>query len=133
MSFKSVFGPITSLITSAFGNISLATVFLGDTHTKSALERSQSRAPLVSTCTVCPADFNTLMSAGKSCSVGSPPVITTVLHGYLASSTKICKLFSCWPGAKAYFVSQKSQPILHPARRKNTAGMPAWRPSPWIE
>lgn len=124
---------MTSLITSAFCNIFSSTIFLGETQTKSALETSQSCAPFVSICTICPADFNTLINAGKSCSVGSPPVITTVLHGYLANSTKICKLFMEVPGAKAYLVSQKSHPMLHPAKRKNTAGIPVYCPSPWIE
>ncbi len=133
MSFKSVCGPMTSLMTSAFCSISLVAVFLGDTHTKSARDTSQSCAPLVSICTMCPADFNTLISAGRSCSAGSPPVITTVLQGNLASSTKIWSPLRGLPGAKAYLVSQNSHPMLHPERRKNTAGIPAWRPSPWIE
>ena len=38
-----------------------------------------------------------------------------------------------WPSRAAYFVSQKGQFIEHPAKRTNTAGIPVWRPSPWIE
>ena len=110
------------------------------------------RVPFVSTATQKPAPWSAATSAASACRSGSPPVRTAKRTGPghaphlgdevgrveadAAADAEVGVAPQRAVGARAGGVAQRGRaasPVhrLHPARRTNTAGRPAQKPSPW--
>src|SRR5947209_6068628 len=67
--------------------------------------------------------------------MGSPPVRTMWVAGYLATASRICGTLSVSPSGfhEAYGVSHQVQRRLQPEARMKVEGTPVSLPSPWRE
>src|SRR5579862_1711755 len=92
------------------------------------------RSPLVSSSTLYPSSNRRCISGttSRSCSIGSPPVISTSpppgLRRATSSSTSSTAIFR--PPWNVYSLSHHEHRRLHPVSRTNTQGSPAYVDSP---